>query len=225
MPKLISRLLRLTVGAALFGLTLFGTAGRLDWPGAWAFVIFFFFFLFFVLVWGTRNAPDLLDERGSRAANVPRWDKIIMTTYRVTLMVLMITAALDAGRFRWSHVPLGVQILGGSIVFLGSCLVFWCFRTNAFLSSDARIQADRGHCVVRGGPYRYVRHPMYIALIVLMPSVALLLGSWWALIPAGMIVILFSIRTAFEDRMLRTELAGYAEYAASVRFRLVPGVW
>lgn len=225
MPKLISRLPRLTVGTSLFALTLFGTAGRLDWPGAWALVIFFFLFLFFVLVWGTRNAPELLDERGSRAANVPRWDKIIMTAYRFTLMVLMITASLDAGRFRWSHVPIGLQALGGAIVFLGSCLVFWCFRTNAFLSSDARIQADRGHCVVRGGPYRYVRHPMYLALIALMPSVALLLGSFWAVLPAAVIMVLFSVRTALEDRMLRAELAGYAEYAAGVRYRLLPGMW
>jgi protein-S-isoprenylcysteine O-methyltransferase Ste14 len=225
MPKFIRRLLRLIAGTSLFWLTMFGAAGRLDWPGAWALIVFFFLFLFFVLVWGTRNAPELLDERGSRAANVPHWDKIIMTTYRVMVMVLMITAALDAGRFRWSHMPVGVQAFGGSIVFLGSCLVFWCFRTNAFLSSDARIQADRGHCVVRGGPYRYVRHPMYIALIVLMPSVALLLGSWWAVIPAGVIVVLFFVRTALEDRMLRAELAGYEEYAASVRYRLVPGIW
>jgi len=92
----------------------------------------------------------------------------------------MISAALDAGRFRWSHMSVFAQALGGAIVFLGSCLVFWCFRTNAFLSSNVRIQADCGHCVVRGGPYRYMRHPMYIALIVPMPSVALLLGSSWA---------------------------------------------
>ncbi len=93
MPKFISRFLRLVAGTALFWLTLFGTAGRLDWPGTWALTIFFFLFLLFVLVWGTRNAPELLDERGSTAANVPRWDKIIMTTYRVMVMVLMITAA------------------------------------------------------------------------------------------------------------------------------------
>jgi protein-S-isoprenylcysteine O-methyltransferase Ste14 len=225
MPKLFSRLLRLTASTAFFGLTLFGTAGRFDWPGAWALIVFFFLFLFFVLVWGTPNAPELLDERGSRAANVPRWDKIIMTTYRITLMVLMLTAALDAGRFRWSRMPVLAQALGGAIVFLGSILIFWCFRTNAFLSSNARIQADRGHCVVCGGPYRYLRHPMYAALIALMPAVALLLGSWWAVLPAGVIVVLFSVRTALEDRMLRAELAGYEEYAASVRDRLVPGIW
>jgi protein-S-isoprenylcysteine O-methyltransferase Ste14 len=132
---------------------------------------------------------------------------------------------LDAGRFRWSHMPVLLQALGGAIVFLGSCLVFWCFRTNAFLSNDARIQADRGHCVVRGGPYRYVRYPMYAALIALMPSVALLLGSWWAVVPAGIIMVLFSGWTALEDRMLRTELSGYEEYSVHVRYRLVPGVW
>jgi len=53
----------------------------------------------------------------------------------------------------------------------------------------------------------------------------LLLGSWWALIPGGLIAILFVIRTALEDRTLRDELPGYADYAERVRYRLLPGVW
>jgi protein-S-isoprenylcysteine O-methyltransferase Ste14 len=223
--KLVRRTLRLILGTAVFCATEFGIAGRLDWLGAWALAAFFFFYLLFVLIWGTRNAPELLDERGSKAANVKNWDKIIMKLYSFLLISLFILASLDAGRFRWSHTSAQWQISGGLIVVLAGGIIFWCFRTNAFLSSRARIQDDRGHSVVRSGPYRYVRHPMYISLIILMPGVALLLGSWWALAPAGMIAILFVIRTGLEDRMLREELPGYQDYASSVRYRLLPGMW
>jgi len=223
--KLLKRAFRLISGVAVFGLTIFGIAGRIDWLGAWALTAFFFFFLAFVLLWGTFNAPELLDERGSTAANVKSWDKTIMRLYRFMLMLLMIIASLDAGRFRWSHISVIWQACAGLVIVLASLVIFWCLRTNAFLSSHARIQDDRGHSVVKSGPYQYVRHPMYIALMILMPSVALLLGSWWALAPAGIIVVLFAIRTRLEDRMLREELAGYKDYANSVRYRLVPRVW
>ena len=79
--------------------------------------------------------------------------------------------------------------------------------------------------MVREGPYAVVRHPMYTSLIVVTASIALLLGSWLALVPAFVIAVLLVIRTWFEDRMLRDELGGYREYALDVRQRLVPGVW
>jgi len=183
--KLFQRVCRLILGMAAFCLTVFGIAGRIDWLGAWALAAFFFSYLAFVLVWGTRYAPDLLDERGAKAANIKAWDKIIMKIYSFLLILLFILASLDAGRFRWSHASAQWQISGGLVVVLAGGLIFWCFRANAFLSSRARIQDDRGHRVVRSGPYQYVRHPMYISLIILMPGVALLLGSWWALAPAG----------------------------------------
>jgi protein-S-isoprenylcysteine O-methyltransferase Ste14 len=97
--------------------------------------------------------------------------------------------------------------------------------TNPFLSTIVRIQDDRGHYVVTTGPYQYVRHPMYAMILLMWPGIALEMGSWWALIPAAVIVIVFVIRTALEDRTLRAELPGYVEYARRVRYRLIPGVW
>jgi protein-S-isoprenylcysteine O-methyltransferase Ste14 len=96
---------------------------------------------------------------------------------------------------------------------------------NTFFSEVVRIQHDRGHYVVTSGPYRWVRHPAYLANIVLWPCSALALGSWWAMVPAGVIVALYVLRTALEDRTLQKELPGYADYAKQVRYRLVPGAW
>jgi protein-S-isoprenylcysteine O-methyltransferase Ste14 len=83
----------------------------------------------------------------------------------------------------------------------------------------------RGQKVAQTGPYRFVRHPMDAAIILLVPCIALVLGSWWALIPVGLIACVFVIRTTLEDRMLIEELAGYPEYAEKVRYRLLIGIW
>jgi protein-S-isoprenylcysteine O-methyltransferase Ste14 len=118
-----------------------------------------------------------------------------------------------------------VQVLGLTGIILTGGLIFWAIRTNAYLGRMVRIQQDRGHRVVTGGPYRYVRHPMYVGIILLFPCMALFLGSWWAFVPAVLIGALMVIRTALEDDTLQAELTGYAEYAQRVRYRLVPGLW
>ncbi|HUV75978.1 MAG TPA: isoprenylcysteine carboxylmethyltransferase family protein [Dehalococcoidales bacterium] len=96
---------------------------------------------------------------------------------------------------------------------------------NRFFSSVVRIQKDRGQEVVQNGPYHSVRHPGYVGGILMAISTSLVLGSLWALIPAGVIFILLVIRTYLEDTTLQKELTGYADYAKKVRFRLLPGIW
>ncbi len=88
-----------------------------------------------------------------------------------------------------------------------------------------RIQDDRGHVVITQGPYRYIRHPMYVGVILAIISTPLVLGSFWALIHAGMLVTLFIVRPHLEDITLQEKLSGYSDYAAQVRYRLIPGIW
>jgi protein-S-isoprenylcysteine O-methyltransferase Ste14 len=57
------------------------------------------------------------------------------------------------------------------------------------------------------------------------PALALLLGSYWALLPGSLASALIIIRTFLEDRTLIKELPGYADYAHQVRYRLLPGIW
>ena len=164
-------------------------------------------------VWAMRKNPDVVNERGKVAANTKSWDKVLMTLYTIVLFGVFIVAGLDAGCFGWSVIPIALQVVG--FVGLGSAtaLTYWAMATNTFLSTVVRIQDDRGHYVITTGPYRYVRHPMYSALLIMWPGIALALGSWWALIPAAVIDIIFVLRTALEDRTLQAELPGYAEYA------------
>jgi protein-S-isoprenylcysteine O-methyltransferase Ste14 len=96
---------------------------------------------------------------------------------------------------------------------------------NPFFEKTVRIQSERDHYVIDTGPYRVVRHPGYVGLVPWVLSIPLLLVSARAFLPAGLAVISLLVRTALEDRTLHKKLPGYAEYAARVRSRLVPGVW
>jgi len=108
---------------------------------------------------------------------------------------------------------------------LGIVVLVWAMAANKFFSATVRIQEERGHTVATGGPYRYVRHPGYVGWLMLTLATPVVLGSRWALVPAGITVILTILRTALEDRTLHSELEGYREYAERVRYRLLPGIW
>jgi protein-S-isoprenylcysteine O-methyltransferase Ste14 len=206
-------------------LLLFVPAGRLDWPAAWILSLLYGVFLLAYAVWGTLKAPDLLKERSQVAANVKVWDKVIMAIYTVLLLATLVLAGLDWGRIRWSQMAVTWQALGMVGMLLSVGLIFWTILSNAYLGRMVRIQEERGHQVVTGGPYRHVRHPMYVGIILLFPCMTLFLGSWWAVVCASLIAMLMVARTALEDRTLLAELPGYAEYAQRVRYRLLPGVW
>ena len=141
------------------------------------------------------------------------------------LLMFLAAAALDAGRFGWSTMPMIVRAFGMAAVAAAIGVIWWCAAANHFLSARSRIQSERGHTVVQDGPYRFVRHPLYASRIVLIAGAALTLGSWIALVPAGLNALLLVLRTSLEDRLLTTELPGYREYAKHVPGRLVPGLW
>jgi protein-S-isoprenylcysteine O-methyltransferase Ste14 len=175
--------------------------------------------------WLFRHDPALHKERLTIASNVPQWDRRIARGNRILLVIFLATAALDAGRFGWSAMPVAVRAIGIAAVVAAIAVILWCGAANQFLSDKTRIQSERGHTVVQHGPYRFVRHPLYVSRMVLIVGTAFTLGSWIALVPAVLIALLLVLRTSLEDRMLTTELPGYREYAKHVPERLVPGLW
>lgn len=210
---------------SLIGGILFSAAGRLDWMAAWTFIALYGIGLLCIMLWGTAQAPDLMRERSRMSKNVKPWDKAINLLYALTLVATLVVAGLDAGRFGWSQIPQILQGFGGVGCVFAGYVIWLTMKENAFLSRWARIQADRGQNVVSSGPYRILRHPMYAAILLFVLCMTFLLGSWWAFIPAGIVMALFILRTLLEDQMLHEELSGYREYARSVRYRLFPGVW
>lgn len=142
------------------------------------------------------------------------------------LIGALVVAGLDVGRFHWSDtVPLAVQLAALTGFGLGLAWGYWCMMVNRFFAPAIRIQTERGHYVITTGPYRFVRHPGYLGMIVTALCSGPALGSWWSMLPAAGYVVVILGRTVREDRFLHRELAGYAEYAAKVRYRLVPGAW
>jgi protein-S-isoprenylcysteine O-methyltransferase Ste14 len=108
----------------------------------------------------------------------------------------------------------------------GFGLALWAMVVNRFFSSVVRIQTDRGQHVIDTGPYAIIRHPGYLAGIVIMIASGIALGSWLAELLIVVCSLPFLIyRAITEDRVLQAELPGYRDYAARVRWRLVPGVW
>jgi protein-S-isoprenylcysteine O-methyltransferase Ste14 len=221
----INRLIQVFGSMAMMGVVLFLTAGRLDWIAAWVYLALNLLIVATIGLYVARRNPDLINERGRIGQSAKNWDKVVMILYTLTLFVLLVVAGLDAVRFRWTTMHVSVQAIGVIGLFLSMGINYWAMLSNPFLSTVVRIQDDRGHQVATTGPYRWVRHPMYVGVILLWLSTALILGSWWALVPGLIIAAIFVVRTALEDRMLQAELAGYAEYAARVRYRLLPAIW
>lgn len=214
------------VATVLFMLVLlFVPAGTLHWPEAWLLLLLYFTMVSGVMIWMKKKAPGLLKERMSRNKEIKSWDKILMTIYSFLLIILLVVPGLDAVRFGWSNVPLFAKILGFIGYFPALFFGFWAMKENAYASDVVRIQEDRGHTVCTTGPYRFVRHPMYVGVILFILCFPLSLGSLYSLLPASLIIVLFIIRTSLEDKALQKELPGYKEYAQKVRYRLFPGVW
>ena len=139
---------------------------------------------------------------------------------------MFVVAGLDSGRLGWSGpVPRAVTRAGLALMFAGQVVFALSKRENAFFSSTVRIQPERGHRVCDTGPYRVVRHPGYVGMLLSQLAFPLVMASWWAFAPAAVGAALLVARTALEDRFLQAELPGYAEYAARTRWRLVPGVF
>ena len=170
-------------------------------------------------------SPELMAERGQPRENVKDWDRVLTSLTTFPILALLIVAGLDE-RFGWSpELAVAIHLIGLAFIALGQGLFSWAMTSNLFFSTAVRIQMDRGQTVVSGGPYRYLRHPGYVGMIVSLFATALVFGSLWALIPAGLAAVLFVVRTALEDKVLLEELDGYQDYARQVRYRLLPGVW
>lgn len=216
--------------AVMFGLILFGTAGTLAWPAAWLYLLCFFAPTVVITVWLARHDPGLLTERMTGQAKGTRggqkgWDLLFTVVANLLFIGWFALMGLDAVRFGWSNVPNWLQAVGALLVVGSFRLFFAVFRANSFLSPVVRVQEERGQTVVDTGPYAVVRHPMYAAVIPFALGTSLLLGSWWGLLPAAALMLVIAWRAVQEERTLRAELPGYVEYAARVRYRLVPGVW
>jgi len=212
---------------AFTGTLLFVPAGTPNWRGAWIFMAELVVGGLAVTLWLSWRDPGLLKERmgGPFQKGQAFWDKVFMALIIVIWCGWLVLMALDAKRWGLSHMPGALNDGGAVLIAIGFFIVWLTFRENSFAAPVIRIQEERGQRVITTGPYRIVRHPMYAGAILYLIGMPLLLGSWLGLLVSPLILGVLTVRIFIEEATLRRGLPGYDEYAARVRYRLIPGVW
>jgi protein-S-isoprenylcysteine O-methyltransferase Ste14 len=216
---------RVAVTLIILAVLLFVPAGRITWTRGWLFLLVFTLLMFGAIVYFRRVNPQMFAIRSRVHPETKRWDKVVIGLLFIAMFAIPLVAGVDDGRFHWSSMSWSLVALGYVLQIVGWILVAWAETVNPFFEPGVRIQTERGHHVIDTGPYAIVRHPGYVAASVIFAGFAMSLGSWWALIPAGVGSLVLVLRTVWEDRTLHVELAGYAAYVQRVRWRLIPGVW
>jgi protein-S-isoprenylcysteine O-methyltransferase Ste14 len=208
-----------------FGVMLFVPAGTIRWPRAWLFLGVVFLgtaVTMFVL------PEELLNERYKPPLQhgQPLFDQIGIFAFVGSFVAAVLFIPFDVFRLHLLRRPgLVTSIFGLALFAAGWTLITVAMRTNVFAAPVVRHQQERGQRVIDRGPYRIVRHPMYSAVIPLLVGMSLWLGSFAGVIVAIVPTVLIGIRATLEEKFLRRELPGYAEYTTRTRFRMIPYVW
>lgn len=219
-------LMKTFLSILLCALVLYWSSGRWDWIAGRAYLIVLLGVNLLTAAVLIPTRPALLVERAAVREGTQPWDLWLSTLMALFgPLLIYITAGLEA-RWKGAFEMIPAAGWGGLLLAAaGGLFTLWAMYANPFFAATVRIQAERGHTVSTGGPYRFVRHPGYLGAIVYMLGVPFALGSVWAVIPALMTVGIIVLRTALEDKTLQAELSGYRDYARRVRYKLLPGVW
>ncbi len=217
----ISGLIKYLLGVILVGALVFLPAWTLAYPGAWIFVGVLFLPMLILGAVLLISAPELLAKRLSNKEK-QKTQKGVVKLAGLMFIGGFVLCALDF-RFGWSHVPVWLMITAAAVFLIGYAMYAEVMRENAYLSRTVEVQ--EGQKVVDTGLYGMVRHPMYLATLLMFLPMPLILQSLWGLCVFGWYAILIVIRIRGEEKLLSAELDGYAEYKKKVKYRLVPFIW
>lgn len=221
MKLLFHALVKFVLGLVLIGLLLFLPAFTFDYFGAWLFLGLLFIPM---LIMGTVlfiKAPALLEKRLNNREKEKAQQGVIALS-GLLFPVGFVLSALDF-RFGWSRVPLWLVAVASFLFIIGYAMYAEVMRENAYLSRVVEVQ--EGQKVISTGLYGIVRHPMYLATLLMFLPLPLILGSFWGLLPFALYPVVTVIRIINEEKVLTEGLNGYAEYKTKVKYRLIPFVW
>lgn len=202
----------------------FAAAGTFHWIEGWLYLGIVVVGQVCHRLYVARRNRELLHRRQDIGAGTLRWDFYWNLLFWPLMSLVSIVAGLDA-RHLWSPLPVWCWPFGLLVLISGFIVSAWAMGCNRHFEGTIRIQSEIGHSVVDSGPYRSIRHPGYLGLILWALAGPLIYLSGWALVPALVVVGWLVLRTALEDRFLQRELTGYADFAQRTRYRLLPGVW
>lgn len=221
MKLLINALTKFILGFILVGAMLFLPAWTLDYPNAYLLLALLFIPMLIMGIVLLILSPTLLSKRLDSKES-EKTQKGVVALSGLMFPTGFAVSALDF-RFGWSHVPNWLIITAAVIFLLGYAGYAEVMRENAYLSRTVKVQD--GQKVISTGLYSVVRHPMYLATLLMFLPMPLILGSLWGLIPFAVYPVTMIIRISNEEKLLTSELRGYAEYKAKVKYRLIPFIW
>jgi protein-S-isoprenylcysteine O-methyltransferase Ste14 len=212
---------RLLIGIPALLLILFLPAGTFAFWEAWIYLTILLIPMSLVMFYFLKKAPELLARR-MKLKEKEVEQKLIIKLAFIPFLLAFILPGIDK-RFGWSNVPITLIVVAEILVFIGYILLFLVLKENQFASRV--IEVEKGQKVIQSGPYRLVRHPLYMGSILMFVASPLALGSYWAIIPAIFIIPIYIARILNEESVLTKELEGYSEYKLKTRYRLIPGIW
>jgi len=214
-------LLKFSLGFAILGALLFVPAGTLGFSRGWLLLGVLFLPMLLMGAVMLAAAPDLLRRRLDGKEKTGGQKGIVGLS---ALMFLggFILSGLDY-RFGWSRVPFAVSVAAAVIFLIGYGLYGEVLRENAYLSRTVKV--EEGQTLVDSGLYAVVRHPMYLATLLMFLPIPLILGSLAALPLFLVYPVLIVCRIRGEETLLSRELVGYEAYMKKVKYRLLPFIW
>lgn len=203
------------------GLMFFLPARTFNYWQVWVYMLILSVPLIFIVRYLYKHDPKLL-ERRMRTREKQKTQKLIQGVSWPFFLAAFIVPGFDH-RSHWSNVSLPITIISYVLVLFGYLIVVLVFKANSYTSRIIEVEKDQK--VVTTGPYAVVRHPMYLGVLIFYIFSPLALGSYWALIPALLIVPILVARIGGEEKELLENLEGYKEYVMKTKYRLVPGIW
>ena len=221
MNLLIKALTKFIVGILIVGALVFLPAWDVKFANGWLFMGLLFIPMLLLGALMLIKSPDLLQKR-LEAKETQKTQKGVVAFSGIIFIAGFVVAGLDH-RFGWSRVPLWAVISASAVLLASYALYAEVMRENAYLSRTIRVEENQQ--IVDTGLYGIVRHPMYATTIWLFLSIPVVLGSWWSLCCFLPYVAIIAVRIIDEEKLLDSELVGYAEYKKKVKYRLVPFIW
>ncbi|MBN2531365.1 MAG: isoprenylcysteine carboxylmethyltransferase family protein [Spirochaetales bacterium] len=217
---IVTNILTIPFIIVFFGALLFFPAGNFYWINGWMFIVSLAIYLLLKSIYFIIKDPSTLEKR--RKLSTEKGDNIIMVLIATLFLVLFLLPSFDY-RFSWSQIPFFLSCIGFACLIISYLILFFVIRENSFASKGLRIHEDQK--VITTGPYKLVRHPLYMGGIIMGIGIPLTLGSLIGLIPVIFLPFIYAVRIRKEEQMLLRDLKGYDEYRQKVKYRLIPEIW
>jgi protein-S-isoprenylcysteine O-methyltransferase Ste14 len=221
--KKLKKQIYIRIPLAIIGLSLlfFLPAKTFFFYEAWIYMAIFLLPISFIILYFLKNDPELLERRMRMKEKISKQKAIIIFSYIIFLATFLIPG-FDK-QYGWSNVPMTFVIISDLIVLMGYLLFVLVLKENSFASRI--IEVEQNQKVISTGPYALVRHPMYLAIILMFMFSPLALGSYYGLIPTITLPVLLICRLINEENLLKKDLPGYLDYTKKTKYRLIPFIW